>query len=255
MKQIVRDALNDPLLARLEVNVGPLERFLTFEGEHAGLVHIAGHGADGLQVERTLSLIAGDDWGQVLDVATSQPARFAELRQLARHVTELSALRLGEQRQRRFEHRPPAGWTAIGRATSVLFLHPAYPRVPTLIEVSHARRHRWDPTEGDPLGTTGDLPDPRARGAALRTLPVQIDAVLGGSVREWEPAIPGGTRGLFAVAELADTRYEYRLALQCDELDPTLSRRAFLDVMYSIHPVPIPRGGRDPADALGAWSD
>jgi hypothetical protein len=253
-RELVAEACAEPWCAPFAVEVGPLQRLTTFEGEHAGLVTLQVRG-DGFHAERSLCLIAGDEWGHVLDVASTVPARFAPMRDLARGLTEVTALRLGERRRRRYEFTPPPGWTAVARPQSVLFLRPGYPRVASLIEVRHAHPHDWDAARAEPLGVISDLPDPRPRGPALRTIRVSVRDVIQGPVREWEPAVPGGAGGVHIAADLVDRRFEYHLSLLSHEPDVTAARRAFLAVLYSIMPVPAPRDSYEPIAPFAGWME
>ena len=117
---------------------GPLQRIVTHEGEHAGILTLTAKTQDGGPAERTIGIVLGDDSYALIDGAVIKPERFAEVRKMVQLITEGFFLGLGEHRRRRFQFQPPAAG-ALGRVHTSRYYHPQYPREPAIITVHDTR--------------------------------------------------------------------------------------------------------------------
>ncbi len=121
-----------------DASVGPLERFTTIEGEHAGIVAV-----DEPAGPRFVAMIVGDDSYVLVDARTSDRARAPWYRELVHTIARFYPLGLGKPRKRRYMYRPPAGWQAIARPGCALWLEPDYPQTSGKITVFDARPLAW----------------------------------------------------------------------------------------------------------------
>ncbi|HKA90438.1 MAG TPA: hypothetical protein VKE22_22405 [Haliangiales bacterium] len=171
---------------RRELAFGPLAAFATAEGEHAGLVSVRGLDGAGRPCARTIALVAGDDWGAVVDGAADDAEHDAGVARIVRLMAEACPLRLGSPRRRRYLYRPPLGWQGLARPHAVRWLHPRFPRAPVAIYVGEADPFPPAPErsyflEGAPVvPTEPDRPEveivtPRGLRGAIRSLRGEVD--------------------------------------------------------------------------------
>jgi hypothetical protein len=211
----------------------------TAEGELAALVSIRVN--DG---EHTIGVVFGDDWCFVVDASTGNQGSSATLRAIARAITETTYLGLGERRRRRTIHRGPAGWTEERRARATRYLPPGHPEVRGLITVDDAM----------PRGLSADeevertyVVDGFARREsdepATEVKVVKVVKGEGGSLNglvRWYRAKAQGGVVIGARAELGDDRFLYRQHLSGRAEHEPLLVQSFLEVVYSVKPLPRP---------------
>jgi hypothetical protein len=217
------------------VDIGPLVRFTTRDGEHAGLVTIALEAQDGAPAERTIACVVGDTGTTVVDgLAVSEP-RFGEYRDRVRRLTETWYLGLGRLRRRRFVYAPPPGWPALVRPHVVEYLHPGYPKVPTTIVVMDACPCSDLDQQDASRVIMLESADLEPAGHA----PLELGPGLSGQVATFSSTVDGA-RTLQAHAFLVDGRYLYRAHLACAPGCFDAAMAPFLELMQSIEPVPEP---------------
>jgi hypothetical protein len=130
---IVRD-----ILARtprwVTEQIGSPERLVTVDGEHAALVTVLGK-QDGLEAQRDLGFVFGDDFFSSVGGLCFVPELRAELTGLVRDLTRADTHYLGVRR-RRFEYDPPEGWNPVATTGfAVDWLAPEFPRDRTTLTV------------------------------------------------------------------------------------------------------------------------
>jgi hypothetical protein len=195
-----------PLRALLPAGaeIGPLERFTTVEGEHAGLIAFT----DGAGGRRAVAMIIGDDSYTLIEGATREPARASWFLELVRTIARFYPLGLGERRRRRYLYQPPPGWQALAHATFVRWLHPEFPRASGRITVHDA-----------------ESSEPTVPGAVQRFLFVDESSF----VEKDAPIKPAAFRTAFGLDGLI-TRTTGRAA---DRTARTLIKAVFKDKLYA----------------------
>lgn len=233
-----------------DVEVGPLERFSTYEGEPAGTVTIAMRSAHRQATEITLALIAGDATCWLVEATAGMEARFASVRRTTRLLAELAFLGKGELRRRRYEYRPPAGWILLPHPRGAIWLHPEYPRFPARMLVFDACPVRHGVSEqADQMVTIQNRLLELENGS---TRPMAAGD-LRGELRRYR--VKPGAPGALAVWEalLVDDRFVYRTELEApdgaDEVVAALEKLA-----STIRPIAARRVGDEPG-LLGMWGD
>jgi hypothetical protein len=233
-------------VARLST-IGPLVRFTTYEGEHAGMVTIETALAGGERLERSIALVAGDDFCAIIDGATARASAFATYRDVVRQLAESHYLGLGELRRRPYEYAPPAGWQGIARPYATQWYAPGFPRVAAFISVHDARPLGWTPAEVEDRTLTLEN-----RNVLLRAPEPIAFGGLAGSV--WRGAgVQDGRRIHVVRARLEDARFMYLAQLNADEQAHEEAAGAFGELLASI--APIPGRGGPPAPHLLHWLD
>ena len=112
-----------------------LQRFITVEGEHAGMIAIA--------ADRVVAMVLADASYVLIEARTIDTAREAWLRDLVHTVARFYPLGLGQPRRRRYMYKPPAGWQPLARPSCAVWLAPDYPRASGRITVFDARPLKW----------------------------------------------------------------------------------------------------------------
>lgn len=103
--------------------IGRLRRFVTWEGESAGVVTLVVTPI----VERTVALVAGDSTCLIVDGATGRPDLFDRYRLGVRDLAASWYFGLGHARRRRFSYLPPKGWPVVARRHAATYVDPARP--------------------------------------------------------------------------------------------------------------------------------
>jgi hypothetical protein len=236
-----------------DLQVTPLERLVTSEGEDAVIARITGT-TNGAAFERTVAVLFGDDFYTQIDGVTAVPARLEPMRQIMRDLAQTYSLGLGELRRRRYFYAPPSGWTGYPRGLITEWQPPGFPNDPSSIAVFPAR----------PIAETVA----GALDRALHELGWGGFAAMSDSVDQLSTArfatglvrkLTGTQRGQTVhqhIAVLGDSRFLYvcRLESTAQALDG--HRGVFAELLDSIEPVPSPR--RDVApnlDVMASWVD
>jgi hypothetical protein len=248
-RHIVDDIRREAGSPFAQASTSPLDRFVTVEGEYAGVTTLTAGLGGGGAVEATVALIAGDDHGTVISGVTAASTRRAQCRALVRQLAERTFLGLGVLRRRRYRHASPPGWLGVRRPHQTVYMPPDYPQRGMLISVHDAR-----PREGG----APEVED--------RSLFIDNAALTDGSF-EHVATGSGGLTGRFLLgtvteagrplhvlrATLADTRFVYpsQLAVGVDlEGEGKAIYRALLE---SIEPIPQPTAPS--ALAIVHWLD
>lgn len=253
LRAIVDAAIAEAPEYKDTIEIGPLQRLITVEGEHAGIVTIAARARNGQPVERTLGIVAGDDFYALIDAPVGNAEHFATFREMVKLIAENYFLGLGEKRRRRFFYDPPVGWHGIGRAHATRFYHPEYPRHPAIITVFDARPAAVTIAEATDrilfLDFTGGLerdpPEPPA--------PVITGKGLQGQAIKISGLHPGGRRVVYVQVTLTDSRYAYITHLETIPDALEVNSEPFVNVLNSIETVPLPPKGA--VSELIQWSD
>lgn len=105
-------------------SIGPVDRFITDDGEHAATISITtGDATRSLHVHA--AYVFTDDFYSALVGICSE--RSTEIRHLVRELAQQDNHALGVRR-RRFDYTPPAGWQPLRRGLSTSWIPPDYPR-------------------------------------------------------------------------------------------------------------------------------
>jgi hypothetical protein len=209
----------------------------TAEGELATLASVTVE-AEGKKVEHTVGVVFGDDWCFVVHAATAVAGAFAELRALARKITQTTFLGLGERRRRRYLHVAPPGWAEERVARATHYRPPGHPAVRGLVIVDDTLpRGLSAEEEADRTYVLGGY-EPRESDEPATAVKVAGFA-LPGLVRWYRVTSRSGVV-IGARAELSDDRFLYRQHLfGRAEAEPVLVQ-AFLDLVFSVKPLPRP---------------
>ena len=108
-----------------EPSVGEVERLVTIEGEHAGLVAIDGS-VGGKPIRAFVGAVFGDDFYACVEALVLQPEQFESVGETVRGLTLSDQHALGHRR-RRFEYTAPAGWQPITRGFATDWVAPKFP--------------------------------------------------------------------------------------------------------------------------------
>lgn len=215
----------------------------TAEGELAALVSIR-VGGDGAQLEHTIGVVFADDWCFVVD-ASSAPGSSAELRGVARAITETTYLGLGELRRRRTIHRGPDRWSEERHPRATHYVPPGHPEVRGLIIVDDALPRGLSAEEEVERTYVLGGYEPRESDEPATVVKVAGGA-LNGLVRWYRVKSRSGVV-IAARAELSDDRFLYRQHLFGRVVHEPMLVQAFLDLVFSIRPLPRPWARRAPA--------
>jgi len=208
--------------------VGELQRFITMEGEHAGLVAVA--------ADHVVAIVVGDTSYTLIEAHTSDREREAWLRDLVHTVARFYPLGLGQPRRRRYMYRPPENWQSLARPGCTLWLAPDYPRVSGRITVFDARPTKWfAPGAVDRFLFVDENPFAEADPPSI-PIPVQV-AVTGAATRT-SGRTHDGTPYTVIKAQMQDERYIYVAQLEARTPEWVSFVPVFDDVLVSIEPVP-----------------
>lgn len=112
-------------------DIGPVERFVTDDGELAALVSIRAHDASGVLYICAAYVITDDFYSAAVGYTREHGV---EVRQLVRELAQRDNHALGVRR-RRFEYTPPEGWQPLPRGLSTAWIPPDYPNRDTRVLV------------------------------------------------------------------------------------------------------------------------
>lgn len=237
---------------RASMQLSPLQRLTTFEGEHAAIVTLSALHA-GRPVERTIGLIAGDDSYAMVDGAVVDPERFAEVRQMVQQITEGFYLGLGDLRRRRYFYRPPVGWRGMGRVHTTRYYHPDYPREPAIITVHDTRPSTVTVSEVTDRLLFQDFTGGLVRDPPVPPTPIVAASGLAGQIVRITGRHPSGRNLAFVQATLVDSRFSYTIVLETTVEALPRHLPTLTEMVTSISPVP-PRRTQG-ASALICWAD
>jgi hypothetical protein len=213
------------------------ERLETAEGELASLACIRVDD-EGMKREHTVGVVFGDDWCFVVDASTSEPRAFAEVRGIARTITETTYLGLGERRRRRTLYTAPPGWTEERHPRATHHRPPGHPAVRGLIIVDDAMPRGLSlDEEADRTYVLGGY-EPRDSDEPATVVKVAGGA-LNGLVRWYRVRSRTGVV-IGARAELGDDRFLYRQHLFGRQELEAMLVQAFLELVYTVQPLPRP---------------
>lgn len=236
-------AIVDELCGGRERSFGPLERFTTEEGEHAGLVTVTFATP---RSRLTVALVAAEVTATQI-VATSRAAEDdALVEEAARLLARWSFLGLSERRRRRFAYRPPSGWNGVARPHVTDWLAPECPRDPTVIHVFDARRRPGGSEEIDRAVTM--------QSRSMVALPGDLAVIAAPGLRGFVRLHTGGEGGATTLAEavLGDTRYDYVVHLVTPTVRAQERLPILLELLWSIEAAPQARAEESPVSTIWA---
>lgn len=144
---------------------------------------------------------------------------------------------LGAMRSRMFVYAAPAGWRGLRRDAASLWLHPAYPRVPSIITVHDARPFTTGAAEQ--LHRRLHLRvDDRSTEAPDAPVTVVSDGGLEGRLRTVRAAGGDGRPTIARAAAFGDNHFVYQATLTAP-VDDAVGEAAFERVVRSFHPLPV----------------
>lgn len=235
------------------LQIGPLQRLVTHEGEHAGLITLTAKTQDGGPAERTIGIILGDDSYAMVDGAVIKPERFAEVRQMVQLITEGFFLGLGDQRRRRYFFTPPSGWRGLGRVHTSRYYHPQYPREPAIITVHDTRPATVTVSEVTDRLLFQDFTGGLERDPPAPPTPIVARSGLAGQIVRISGHHPSGRHLAFVQATLVDSRFSYTIVLETTVEALPKHLPTLTEMALSI--VPVPPRKTQSASALIAWAD
>lgn len=248
-REIVARLLSDGRAVFEARAIGRLEHFRTSDGEHAALVSVDLSDKDGARAQRTIACVASDSSLTIFDAVATEEARFAEYNAHVRLVATSWYVGLSQLRRRRYEHRPPREWPAIGRPHVVEYLHPEYPNVPTVIAVMDAIPCSAIDSQDAYCALMIESLDVEPAGHE----PLELAAGLSGQV-SFHTTTADGQRRLNAHAILVDALFQYRAHLECSPNSFDASLETFRGIVESFKPIPRPDAHMRAASG-GHWVD
>jgi hypothetical protein len=219
------------------VRIGPVERFLTFEGEHAGQIVLGAKSPGRPPVEVVLALVAAEERAWLIESTCRAEDRMSPTREVVRLLAELSFLGLGASRRRRYDYSAPPGWRPVPGPHQTLWLCPGYPRVQGLIQLFDAspRQHALPRPTDVVLLQDATLVERRDAGTEL------LGTRLRGRVTAYGRARDPSLSLESYEAILHDERFIYRARLNARRDVLEMALPAFNALLHSIEPVPFPR--------------
>jgi hypothetical protein len=222
-----RDVLGD-------AEVGPLERFATVEGEHAGLVVVQAP-----DEARIVAMIVADDSYVLVEARSANRERSDWLRDLVRTVVRFYPLGLGNPRLRRYVYRPPAGFQALQRAGSVCWLSPEFPHISARITAYDARPLKWfAPGAVDRLLFVDENPFAEKDSPIAPTRVTSPVVGLAGRAMRATGRARDGTPIAQVKTVLQDAYYYYAVQLDVRAAEWEAFVPTYEDVLRTIEPVP-----------------
>jgi hypothetical protein len=251
MKDVVDETVaRMPAEYQSSVRVGPLVRFPTYEGEHAGLLTLSARLGPG-PWERTIGMVVGDERYVLVSGTVFAPERGPQIREIVELMTRGWYMALGESRRRRFVFDPPAGWPALAGHHATRYYHPEYPRIVSSITVHDARPAQGSESEAidrmlfvDTWTGERDPPTPPA--------PLMSRSNLSGTLTR-TTGVQDGFRAAALRAAYSDNRFSYVLQLDTRMDALTDSVPVFEAVVRSVQPVPM--ATRRSEEPLSPWAD
>jgi hypothetical protein len=255
VRTIVDQALLEMQRVLGDLEVGPMTRLVTVEGEYGAALTITGkRRADGQRVERTLGLVFSEDSYSRIDGIMQVDAELEGFRARVRAMARNLSLGLGAARRRRFLYRPPLAWQGMARTFRSDWIPPEYPRDHAMIQVFHAKPFAAGPQVAFERMLREDLAyglriEDQVPPTAISNpydLPGEVSTVVG--------RYPDGPRLHFDLAVLIDARFLYILRLMSGDEGLDSHRAAFRSVVESVQPLPAPREARDAAPVDLHWA-
>jgi hypothetical protein len=233
--------------------VGPPERLVTLEGEHAALVTVSGT-QDGAPAQRDVGVVFGDDFYAALGGLCLRPDLDGAMTQLVRDLIVRDQQVLG-LRRRPFEYTPPPGWQPLARELAVEWHPPEFPNDRTVLKVHPAYPHA-----GGSMATT---PQAIARMYGDHGIDVQEQqpprailnpAGLAGAAHALR-VLPRNERVMQKeIVVLHDTRHRYVLELSSCVAERWAEHRATLHaVVDSVIPIGGAARGLEEGAVLDHW--
>jgi hypothetical protein len=236
------------LPADATVEVGAPLRTTTNEGEYALLVRVIARHGDA-ETQRTIGMILGDDFCATVEGVTTRPERFEQFRDTVERLVNDYPLGLGPKRRRRYFYTPPPGWAGVTDVHAAVWLSPGFPNHHGILTVFDARPAELTAPLRQERLLYEDLPRDFTR---LRRgeLPFSSKFNLSGGIEVATGHNPGQPIVVVHDATLRDAHHVYFIRLETDEAHVEANRRAFLDLLQTVEPLPT----GDPT-APGHWID
>jgi hypothetical protein len=233
-----------------EVAIGPLERLVTTEGEHAALATLTAAGERWRQ--HTIGLVWGDHLGSQIDGTTADPTWGARIEHAVRELTRLHSLGRGELRRRRYEYAPPPDWRAYPRGLIAEWYPPGFPDEHGLITVFPTRAGRDTPAsqldrilhEASWFGFERQAMLESSEVTTTDGMPGQRWVVVG--------RFPAGRPLRHEIVVFHDRRFLYPLRLETGAQGPPGHLDVFAALVRSVQRVPVPADDQA-ATALSHW--
>jgi hypothetical protein len=232
--------------------IGPPERLVTFDGEHAALVSVTGT-EGGNPAQRDFGFVFGDDFFSSVGGLCYRADLRAEIKDLVRDLVMRDVHGLGVRR-RRFEYEPPRGWQPLARGLATEWLPPDYPRNSTTIMVYPANPSGI--TEAVTLEQAVAFLVERGHVIEQKDAPVAVTTASGlaGMAQTVRARPAQGPSRLLETVLLADVRYTYALELTSHDPARWGSHRELLArLVHSIAPVPAPSRRLAAAGVMSHW--
>lgn len=249
VRRVLVLAAQEPLLPGFAGRrVGPIQRFVTDEGEYAAFVVVEGSWR-GIPAECALAYVFGDDFynriAGVAGIATGADRIGETVRDIARHDAQF----LGQRRRRRFVYEPPTNWQALNVNLETTWFPLDYPRHEVSITVQPAV-----PAEPGVLvaliaGLGADISIGPDDG---RSSPPNRFSLCGqlwrrDQLRKQSPPLH------VDVVILRDDTFYYPLRYLGASEGP--DRERFVDLVGSVEPIPVSTAQQVGVATIGHWSD
>lgn len=233
------------------LNVSPLERFTTYEGEYAALCTVVGQRGT-RRFERSIGMVWGDFHYSRIDGGTDEPTRFGRFRQAVRDLTYFHALGLGELRRRRFVYTPPTGWQGYARGLVAHWYAPGFPNDDRMIRVFPA----YAGSDNAARELDRQLHEMSWFGFRQETAdePIALSSQDGLSGHLWRLVGRFGGRSprFLQLAILQDNRFYYTLRWE-SQRDEEAQRQLFAEMARSVESLPRPVSSMD-AETFAHWA-
>lgn len=189
------------------------------------------------RTQRTLAIVLGAESYTQIEANTVVPGRFDMFATAVRTLACQTALGYGARRVRPYYYEPPAGWSALARSGSTLWISPICARQYHVLRVFEAcpqdqdavlRRRRFETVGTEFLSTP-----PRGPAVFYRLDELEV------RVLAYSGALPGGELRILE-ATVIDAEYCYPFRIECDPRLFDVSMRLLEEVVETIVPLPPP---------------
>lgn len=217
------------IAAPADIEPAPLARWVTRDGEHAGLAR-AMLVAHTRTLEVAAAIIGDEPYGCIDAIGAGGTA------DLVRTFIERLGTGHGALRRRPYEYTPPSGWLGLRRHAATVWLHPRYPEQPSRITMFDARP--FAAADAQRLDHVTGLSFPGELANIVEEPPQDLPTTWGllGRSRAVSGKLGTGTLVHRCAAAATDDRFLY--AGQFEGRAGTRDIATFLRVFASLHQVP-----------------
>jgi hypothetical protein len=254
IRELIDEAVAELPPGLLGVELSPVYRSASFDGEYTARVTLSARAPTGERVERTIGLVLGDEHYARIDAVVQKEDQFEHFRVAVERLLQNYSLGLGDERRRPFLYTPPPGWQGYRIGFATRYLPPDFPRRYAMLTVFAAKPAELTPPLLQDRQLFEEVTGELERDPPQPDRKVSSAAGLGGNLTRVSGRLPGGPAVFIDQVVLLDTRFVYPLRLESRAPLLEEHRAIFSDVVRSVQPLPHSRKSEG-AVALVQWSD